>query len=770
MMSSDSDQTVLGSLLKEFRSGTQSTNLQRRPSLYVTPTITQGNQSVNKRSYLDISAPQSVSTSKRARDEDEDEDIASNSMTPTKSKYDSSQLVPGSPWEVRRLRGDLVVARAEVAALERQMKSLHSLREVAEVAFKKEKDILYEQLESEREKTRALKKHNDELRLRESDSRKDLDEVKQELSAVRTKLELQILEFRKENTNLKDKLMEVERTCDQKVKEARSQFAESETQLSYAKKQVETLAKHVKDRDAEIGKLIEENRVLDQNYRALEGADIRAQRMERELQEIRSAKEEVLSKQEKLRNYVSMEEDNRLLRAKNKELHGLLHGKLLLEEQVNSLRDELQGVDEAACAAARHAQENARLRAALDACRELALEPAQGGSGSGPEGGNYEAVPALLRRRLEALWDKHRAAVDEKLETVQNWRESERKLDRLSGELEKATKQGEKLQATYDQQATLVRRLQKKLLLISRERDSYRQQLDIFERDLTIAPQTTQQKETASRIESQERTISMYREMVEKLEEEVNRLQSSADAGKWEQRLRKAEAERNALVAERDRQVKRRKEVESQLDAWAERAFRGDEQSRLLTIGLKDNPVRWAIARRATELGDLKKECKMLRARVRLLEQGDQEVTRNLEDQQQVEKELMDLRDEVKKNEVKMMRLKEAFRNTSQEYREAVYMLTGYTVDREEPQEYKLISVYAESPSDYLMFKNTQGSLDLLETPFSRTLKDMIDFHLKEQASIPMFLSGLTAHLFHKQSLSSTVVDKDTMSLCSMAE
>lgn len=40
------------------------------------------------------------------------------------------------------------------------------------------------------------------------------------------------------------------------------------------------------------------------------------------------------------------------------------------------------------------------------------------------------------------------------------------------------------------------------------------------------------------------------------------------------------------------------------------------------------------------------------------------------------------------------------------------------------------------------------GNMELLESPFSATLTDLIDMHLHHHGSIPVFLSALTMSLF----------------------
>lgn len=66
---------------------------------------------------------------------------------------------------------------------------------------------------------------------------------------------------------------------------------------------------------------------------------------------------------------------------------------------------------------------------------------------------------------------------------------------------------------------------------------------------------------------------------------------------------------------------------------------------------------------------------------------------------------VVELQEQVKSYETKLQRLKEAFKTTSQEYREVCYMLLGYKIDRIKSSLYRLSSMYAESQDDYLLFK-----------------------------------------------------------------
>ena len=110
-------------------------------------------------------------------------------------------------------------------------------------------------------------------------------------------------------------------------------------------------------------------------------------------------------------------------------------------------------------------------------------------------------------------------------------------------------------------------------------------------------------------------------------------------------------------------------------------------------------------------------------------------------------------------NEIKITRLKEAFRVSSQEYRQACYQLFGWRVDRTKEGEYKLFSQYAESPDDFLFFRVGDEGVELLETDFSATLGHLIERHLKIQHSVPIFINAVQSDLFAQQTVSMTLTN-----------
>lgn len=108
-------------------------------------------------------------------------------------------------------------------------------------------------------------------------------------------------------------------------------------------------------------------------------------------------------------------------------------------------------------------------------------------------------------------------------------------------------------------------------------------------------------------------------------------------------------------------------------------------------------------------------------------------------------------------NDIKIARLKEAFKASSQEYRQACYRLFGWRVDRTQEGRYKLSSQYAESPDDFLFFHVSEEGVDLMETAFSATLGTLIERHLQRQHSVPMFLNAVQSELFSQQTMTNVM-------------
>uniref|UniRef100_A0A452GXA3 Mitotic spindle assembly checkpoint protein MAD1 n=1 Tax=Gopherus agassizii TaxID=38772 RepID=A0A452GXA3_9SAUR len=207
------------------------------------------------------------------------------------------------------------------------------------------------------------------------------------------------------------------------------------------------------------------------------------------------------------------------------------------------------------------------------------------------------------------------------------------------------------------------------------------------------------------------------------------------------------------LEAERGRLEEENKSLEMKLEKLT---LQGDyDRSKTKVLHFSMNPASLAKQQRKEEQHQLQEECERLRELVRVLEGGGS-IPGNLEmvGSLQSPQEVAELKKQVESAELKNQRLKEVFQTKIQEFRKVCYTLTGYQIDITTENQYRLTSIYAEHQGDCLLFKassSSGGKMQLLETEFSLTIRELIDLHLLHQDSIPAFLSAVTLELFSHQ-------------------
>merc|ERR1712150_468480 len=122
---------------------------------------------------------------------------------------------------------------------------------------------------------------------------------------------------------------------------------------------------------------------------------------------------------------------------------------------------------------------------------------------------------------------------------------------------------------------------------------------------------------------------------------------------------------------------------------------------------------------------------------------------------------------ELEKFQKKEKRMMEVFSKTSQDFREVVFSLTGYRIDKLQDNRYKLRPQYAENQEDNFLFEKAEdGEICMLESEFSLEMEELIEQHLERNNSIPMFLAAVIRKLFdqqqqHNQQQQHRVVDVD---------
>ncbi|KAL6111003.1 mad1l1 [Pungitius sinensis] len=362
-------------------------------------------------------------------------------------------------------------------------------------------------------------------------------------------------------------------------------------------------------------------------------------------------------------------------------------------------------------------------------------------------------------------------------------RSAERSQAELRAELSQQRGRTQEEQKKREAQDALVRRLQKRVLLLTKERDGMRAILESYDSELApseYSPQLSKRLREAEEVlqRTQNHNVEMEGQLT-KAQEEAGTLKLQLHGVELEmESLRKQQAsagdgsssetkEEVAILRQKIEDLEAARQcLEQQNNVLEMRLERHNLQGdydplKTRVLHLKMNPTATAKQQRQQDGEALREEVTRLRELVRSLRGGGGGGGGALQDESGLSaaglslpppKEVLELRKQMESSELRNQRLKEVFQRKIQEFRTVCYVLTGYQIDITTENQYRLTSVYAEHMDDALLFKKgSSGSMQLMETEFSKTLGEMVALHLHHQKSLPAFLSAVTLDLFSRQ-------------------
>jgi mitotic spindle assembly checkpoint protein MAD1 len=229
------------------------------------------------------------------------------------------------------------------------------------------------------------------------------------------------------------------------------------------------------------------------------------------------------------------------------------------------------------------------------------------------------------------------------------------------------------------------------------ERDSQRQLLDSYERDLTVTqgntlPSSSSAVDTQNRlrIEMLSNSVAGYKELCARLETEIAELRGNPSLASSDptvcssEQFKTLRKDLETLRIENDKLRKRKNELEIEIENLTLRNNCMSDE-RLKVVHFKNNPATIAQEAAAEEVVKLKAEIERLKIRNRKLEEGNEDLstrinetmnmTMNVKDLQKIKEQYTQLQSKYNDNET-------LFKRINQELREVVYMLFGYKLDR----------------------------------------------------------------------------------------
>ncbi|XP_009884006.1 PREDICTED: mitotic spindle assembly checkpoint protein MAD1 [Charadrius vociferus] len=467
-----------------------------------------------------------------------------------------------------------------------------------------------------------------------------------------------------------------------------------------------------------------------------------------------------------LARFPKMERELRQLREENAYFREMKENNGLLKEEVEGLQRKLERYEKVQAQLVTVELENEKLLGKLKSWEKLDQST-----------GLNIRTPDDLSRQIVALQQREIVLKEQNSTITNSARILEKARQQLQEEILRVQSQLLDEKKKREQHEALVRRLQKRVLLLTKERDGMRAILESYDSELTPSEHSPQlsrrmreaeemvQKLHAHNTELEAQLaqvleeVGNHKQRAEMLEVEMKVLKSQECTAEQSTVITKEEVDTlrlkiEELEAERSKLEEENRSLEMKLEKLT---LQGDyDPSRTKVLHFSMNPVSLAKQQRKEEQQQLQEECERLRELVRVLEGGGS-VPGNLEGVGSFQsQEIAELKKQVESAELKNQRLKEVFQTKIQEFRKVCYTLTGYQIDITTENQYRLTSIYAEHQGDCLLFKassSSGGKMQLLETEFSRTIRELIELHLLRQDSIPAFLSALTLDLFSRQTI-----------------
>ncbi|XP_029858146.1 mitotic spindle assembly checkpoint protein MAD1 isoform X1 [Aquila chrysaetos chrysaetos] len=468
-----------------------------------------------------------------------------------------------------------------------------------------------------------------------------------------------------------------------------------------------------------------------------------------------------------LARFPKMERELRQLREENAYFREMKENNGLLKEEVEGLQRKLERYEKVQAQLVTVELENEKLLGKLKSWEKLDQST-----------GLSIRTPDDLSRQIVALQQRELALKEQNSTITNSARILEKARQQLQEEILRIQSQLLDEKKKREQHEALVRRLQKRVLLLTKERDGMRAILESYDSELTPSEHSPQlnrrmreaeemvQKLHAHNTELEAQLsqvleeVGNHKQRAEMLEVEMKVLKSQECTAEQSTVITKEEVDTlrlkiEELEAERSKLEEENRSLEMKLEKLT---LQGDyDPSRTKVLHFSMNPASLAKQQRKEEQQQLQEECERLRELVRVLEGGGS-IPGNLEGvgSFQSPQEIAELKKQVESAELKNQRLKEVFQTKIQEFRKVCYTLTGYQIDITTENQYRLTSIYAEHQGDCLLFKassSSGGKMQLLETEFSRTIRELIELHLLRQDSIPAFLSALTLDLFSRQTI-----------------
>ena len=653
-------------------------------------------------------------------------------LTPIKTavQTESRATSPIINWKLQDT--ELSAFKSKISILEKQLSELNSKNSRSKIENELKETKLRSELEASQRAAGDLKKELAASREQRDKIKREFEQFQGEHLKQAEAFDQTQLEYEKTISELRNELLQIKSS----EAEAKSALASETVKLKFRADELENL----------LEKANAEKAVYLNSFNELSAKDFNTERLKEELsaakQEVALLKEQAESLQENARlnemlkgeinHYQQVQQENAHLKSRLEALSDVHTKNLVLLEQVGQLKGQLE-------------KQSDLLRQKNVDLGELAFKRRRIAEWINIVGAD---APDIVLTQLTEL----RQALE--LLRVENESLRAEVKDKASAEvLVASTSRGADLQVSQlGQELTQVKghlkRLNRKCLLLEKQRDSYKRALDAYESELTLDMNSAQWR----RISELESALNEQRELLATYESDLKAAENVAS------KLAAKEKEVHELASEMARIKMLSPHVctttatnitASSLDVSTlqtrEKNFR--------VIHLRENPLSAKVAAYNEEFARLQAENTRLKCLVEVLESGGDlaDMTRQISEGIQCRTEVEQWRAKAESVERRYSGLKDSFKKISKSFRETVLYLTGYRIDALASGRYRLTHAYDRQKRALIFEVSKSKAITLLEEDSSQleSLRELIRTYLTEGQSYPAFLAAFSLELFN---------------------
>ncbi|XP_037959466.1 spindle assembly checkpoint component mad1-like isoform X1 [Teleopsis dalmanni] len=460
--------------------------------------------------------PSETSTSRKRKLSGGDTQSPRDSSNNAIKSFISSAGTPPNPWETRCLKADLIESRARVSHLKEFIDEQHKARAQLEEIHRIEVKDLQRQLASSTKKIEDAETQLEVICKQERAAKEELLRMQREFNCKKHDLEETILKLQKSKYEIETEARQAQNRMTSELEEYRLQADNLTMELRLLTGELGVVAEQSESYQ-EKSSLYDNLKLRhDKVLYVLDFANSKIKDLESKIASYGDWKEITKNNYARLLKFSEMEKEVEFLRIKNKRLHELIGNKLLLEEQVYDLKTRLEKEERGKVEAAALQVQLKHTKDELVAWKKIAQDHCPT---------NVKANPLALRARIEELLQKDIVMVSEKNAKVSETKCIESDLFEYKEKCGIYAKNIETLYEALKRHENNEERIQRKLHLVSKERDYSKQLLENFDKHLTMSNtcvKTNLETQLRKRVETLEKSLAGYKEELSKLETELS--------------------------------------------------------------------------------------------------------------------------------------------------------------------------------------------------------------------------------------------------------